>query len=130
MLRPIHLLAILAALRVGPAHIGPALAADNPIALVHARAWDAALVTAAEMPDPVAVKLVTYLRMLTPGAAGPREIAAFLASNPDWPNQQALEHRRQEAIATETDDASLMAACADRPISLPQALRGLRPCRG
>ena len=117
MLRPIHLLAILVAL-----HAGPTRGAENPLALVHARAWDAALVTAATMPDPVAIKLVTYFRMLTPGAAGPHEIAAFRASNPDWPNQQTLEQRREQAIATETDASILMTACADRPISLPQAL--------
>ena len=117
MLRSIHLL-----LAAAPLIAGPALGAENPLALVHARAWDGALMAAAEIPDPVAVKLVTYFRMLTPGAAGPGEIAAFRAANPDWPNQMALEHRREEAIAAETDQSRLAAACADRPIALPQAL--------
>ena len=125
MLRSIHLL-----LAAAPLIAGPALGAENPLTLVHARAWDGALMAAAEIPDPVAVKLVTYFRMLTPGAAGPGEIAAFRAANPDWPNQMALEHRREEAIAAETDQSRLAAACADRPIAAASGTCRLRRRRG
>src|SRR5579862_6908678 len=72
-----------------------------PIPAIRADRWADAQAAAAGYADPVAAKLVTYYRLLTPGAATAAEIADFMAKNPDWPSQTLLERRRQEAIAVE-----------------------------
>jgi soluble lytic murein transglycosylase len=102
-------------------HAAPA-AADDPSPAIRAHQWPEAQAEVANAPDPVAAKLVTYYRLLTQGAASPQEIAAFMAANPGWPNQALLNRRRQEAIAAGTDPTEVIAACADRPITLPAAL--------
>ena len=66
---------------------------------------------AARFADPVAEKLILYLRLRAPGAATASEIAGFMQRNPDWPAQAILERRRQEAIATDPDDAAVLAQC-------------------
>ena len=83
----------------------------DPMPAIHADNWTAAAAAAAQYADPVAQKLVTYYRLLTPGAATEQEIAAFVASSPDWPGQVLLERRRQEAIAADPDDAAVLAQC-------------------
>ncbi len=93
-------------------------AAQDPIQAVHAERWSDAQAIAASNPDPLAAKLVTYYRLLTPNAARVDEITAFMAANPDWPAQGLLEKRREEALANETDDALVRAEC-DR--NLPNA---------
>lgn len=99
-----------------------ARAADNPLPAIHANHWPEAQAMAQSYADPVAEKLVTYYRLLTPGAATAYEIAAFVASNPDWPNQAILERRRQEAIATEIDPALALTECRGGKLTLPAAL--------
>ncbi len=90
----------------------PALAQQaDPIAAIHADNWAEAASAAATYADPVALKLVTYYRLLTPGAATADEITDFMTQSPDWPNQALLERRRQEAIATDPDLASTLAQC-------------------
>src|SRR5271169_3090427 len=99
MVRSIRLLSALLALGLG----GPAGAAEMPaVATAH---WVEAAKLAEGLADPVAQKLVTYFRLLTPGAASADEIAAFRAQNPDWPNQALLERRWQEAISAQPDVA-------------------------
>lgn len=93
----------------------------DPMPAIHADRWADAEAAAAQYADPVAQKLVTYYRLLAPGAATAREIAAFIASSPDWPAQALLERRRQEAIAADPDDADVLAQCAGGAITLPQA---------
>jgi soluble lytic murein transglycosylase len=83
----------------------------DPMPAIHANNWTAAAAAAAQYADPVAQKLVTYYRLLAPGAATEQEIAAFVASSPDWPGQALLERRRQEAIAADPDDAAVLAQC-------------------
>jgi soluble lytic murein transglycosylase len=87
----------------------------NPLYAVKSNRWADAQAAAARVADPVAEKLVHYLRLRAPGAATATEIAAFMERNPDWPAQSALEHRRQEAIATDPDDASVLAQCKPVP---------------
>ena len=82
--------ALLALLLVSPALAQPA----DPIAAIRADQWGEAQSAAAAYADPVATKLVTYFRLLSPGAASADEITAFVARNPDWPNQALLERRR------------------------------------
>ena len=77
----------------------------NPLIAVRADRWADAQADAARFADPVAEKLVLYLRLRAPGAATSAEIADFMQRNPDWPAQAMLERRRQEAIATDPDDA-------------------------
>jgi soluble lytic murein transglycosylase len=79
---------------------------------VRAEHWDEAAAAAAAEPDPVAAKLVTFYRLLTPGAASAAEIGRFLAESPDWPLAGTLQRRRDEALVTEPDDAAAAEACA------------------
>ena len=71
-------------------------------------------------------KLVTYYRLLAPGAATADEIADFMAQSPDWPNQALLERRRQEAIAADPDLASTLAQCDRNKLTLPGHAAALR----
>lgn len=93
-----------------PPVAGIGTAADM-MALVRADNWAAADALAAQSADPVARKLVTFWRLLAPHAATASEIAAFMASNPDWPLGSVLARRRDEAIVTEPDDAIAATVC-------------------
>ncbi|HQT77385.1 MAG TPA: lytic transglycosylase domain-containing protein [Rhodopila sp.] len=97
--------------------------AQNPLTAVHADQWADAQAAAARFADPVAEKLVQYLRLRAPGAATASEIAGFMQRNPDWPAQAMLERRRQEAIATDPDDASVLAQCTPTPTLAAAILR-------
>ena len=99
----------------------PAWAGDV-MADVHADRWDAAAAAAAAEPDPVAAKLVIFYRMLAPGQASAAEIDAFRASSPDWPFQAPLARRRDEALATEPDDATAAKLCAADRVTEAAAL--------
>jgi soluble lytic murein transglycosylase len=94
----------------------------NPMPAVRGDRWADAGAIAAQYADPVARKLITYFRLLAPGAATAQEIAEFVAHSPDWPAQALLERRRQEAIASDPDDASVLAQCDEGEIAAPSAL--------
>jgi soluble lytic murein transglycosylase len=96
--------------------------AQNPMTAVHANRWADAQAAAARFADPVAEKLVLYLRLRAPGAATAAEIAGFIQRNPDWPAQAMLERRRQEAIASDPDDAAVLAQCGNPAPALPGAM--------
>jgi soluble lytic murein transglycosylase len=100
----------------------PARATGNPMPAIHADEWVQAAMDASGYADPVAEKLVRYFRLLAPGQADAGEIAAFMADNPDWPNQAVLERRRQEAIAASPSDEAVLTQCMQTPITLPAAL--------
>ena len=70
---------------------------------MHDHDWPRAQSLAAHEPDAIAQKLVTFARLLTPGAATAPEIGDFLAANPLWPDAGPLRHRLADAIAAETD---------------------------
>src|SRR5271157_194369 len=108
----------LALLLATPAAAQPA----DPIAAIRANRWADAQLAAASYADPVGGKLVTYYRLLAPGAATADEITDFMQQNPDWPNQALLERRRQEAIAAEPDQAAAVAQCERNSLTLPQAM--------
>lgn len=103
----------------------PRAGAQELMAAIRADRWADADAAAARLPDPVARKLVTFYRLMAPGAASAGEIAAFMADNPDWPLQAALARHRDEALAAEPDDAVAAAEC-DRPkpftVAAPAAL--------
>src|SRR5271163_1251162 len=95
----------------------------NPLMAVKADRWADAQAAAARFADPVAEKLVLYLQLRAPGAATSSEIADFMQRNPDWPAQAMLERRRQEAIASDPDDASVLAQCSPAPTLAAATLR-------
>ncbi len=98
--------------------------AQGVIEALRAERWSDADNAAAALPDPVARKLALYYRLLAPGGARSAEIASFMAANPDWPNQAALSHRLQDALAVDGDDRTVLAICqAQLPASTPSLLR-------
>ncbi len=92
---------------------------------VRAGQWAQADALAQSAPDPLVRRLVLYYRLLTPGAAGATEIAAFMAESPDWPNQALLSRRLQEALTVDRDDRAVWEICRTRP---PQAVPSLLRC--
>lgn len=111
---------------LAPASASEAPAGEAPISAVmsavRAQRWDEAAAAAARYADPVAAKLVVFYRVLTPAAAGAGEIADFIAANPDWPQQELLARRRDEALAATVDDAEAARLCARITPILPGAL--------
>ncbi len=101
----------------------PALARAQDIgALLKARQFDAAERAAAAQPDPVARKLVSFVRLQGGGSA--IEISEFLAASPDWPAGALLQRRRDSALAIEPDDQLARRACdLLAPASPPATLR-------
>jgi peptidoglycan lytic transglycosylase len=110
--------ALLSVLAAMPAAAQP----GDPIGAIRGDHWTDAQREAAAYADPVADKLVTYYRLLAPGAATADEITDFVAQSPDWPNQALLERRRQEAIATDPDLASTLAQCDRNQLNVPATL--------
>ena len=91
---------------------------------VRAAQWPQAEALGQSAPDPVVRRLVLYYRLLTPGAAGAAEIAAFMAESPDWPSQALLSRRLQEALAIDKDDRTVWEICRTRPpLAVPSMLR-------
>jgi soluble lytic murein transglycosylase len=76
----------------------------------------------AQAADPLAAKLVTWLRVQsrTAGATG-AEIAAWLEANPDWPLPETIARRAEEALALDGDDAAVLRHFARTP---PRSLEG------
>jgi soluble lytic murein transglycosylase len=102
--------------------ICPSYADSLVLQAMHAHDWKRAASLAAREPDPIAQKLVTFARLLTPGAASAGEIGAFLAANPLWPDAVNLRHRLADAIAGNPDQASALADCAAYKPSVDTAL--------
>ncbi|MBW8269524.1 lytic transglycosylase domain-containing protein [Caldovatus aquaticus] len=67
--------------------------------------------------DPLARKIVTWMRLAARNApATAAELVRFVEENPDWPFQEALARRAEEALAGEPDDALAL-----RWLALPAA---------
>ncbi|MDE2335366.1 MAG: lytic transglycosylase domain-containing protein [Rhodospirillales bacterium] len=109
---------------LGPAFVAAARAQPNalssnplqpsPMVLVRANDWAGARAAASAVGDPVAVKLVTFYRLLAPDQASAAEIAAFMARNPDWPLRYVLARRLDEALTNEPDAATAQRLCLAR----------------
>jgi len=100
-------------------------AAQDVMSAIRAERWADAEAAAARLADPVAAKLVTFYRLLTPGAASVGEISAFMAASPDWPLQSTLARRRDQALSAEPDDATAAVECdraAPFAVAAPDAL--------
>jgi soluble lytic murein transglycosylase len=106
-----------------PNAVQPNAVQPSPLPLLRAGDWDGAAQAAQAIGDPVAVKLVTFYRLLSPGQAPAAEIAAFAAANPDWPFAAMLDRRRDEALATEPDPATVSRLCLARMPALEAALQ-------
>lgn len=95
----------------------------NPMPAIRADNWPAAEAAVQSYADPVARLLVTYYRLLAPNSgARADEIAAFAAAHPAWPHRDALERRREEALAAAPDGAELVAQCEAAPLRLAKTL--------
>jgi soluble lytic murein transglycosylase len=117
------LLAACLCLAVAPARAQPTAPPSIP-GLLAARQFDAAAALAAQDADPVAGKLVAYLRAIAPGAASLTQIEAFQAQDPGWPQPATLATRRDAALAREPDDAVAAQSCLRlRPASAPALAR-------
>ena len=71
--------------------------------------------------DPLARKIVTWMRLQARGQATGAELAAWLSANPDWPMPDTIARRTEEALAGEPDDAPVLAHYARVP---PRTLDG------
>jgi soluble lytic murein transglycosylase len=72
--------------------------------------------TLAQAADPMARKLVAWMRVQARGSgASAAEIVAWLAANPDWPLPETIARRAEEALATEADDALVLQHFARTP---------------
>ncbi|MBL6454465.1 lytic transglycosylase domain-containing protein [Belnapia sp. T6] len=96
-------------------------AGRQAVAFANANRW-AEADAVAQSAHPLIRKLVTWMRLQsrTSAALAP-EIAGFALQNPDWPGQEALQRRAEEALAAEPDDALASRFFAARP---PRSLDG------
>ena len=91
--------------RVLPGPLTPAQLGDfkQAIALADQKQWDTANAAAKRAGHPLVAKYVQWLQLrAADGGASFEEMAAFAASNPDWPDQQGLRRRAEERIGTAT----------------------------
>ncbi len=98
--------------------------ADDLGTAVRAKNWAAAGVIAGAAADPVAARLVRYLRALSPGAASANDILAAMAEDEGWPQSGVLSRRYAEALLNERDDRVVAEMCQRRvPGAAPALLR-------
>jgi soluble lytic murein transglycosylase len=78
--------------------------------------------TLAATADPLAAKVATWIRLQnrTSGASA-SELVGFVEANPDWPFQDGLARRAEEAVAVDPDDALALRLFARRA---PRTLDG------
>src|SRR5215213_258400 len=100
-----------------------AVRAAGRLAMAHAQAgrWPEAE-AAAQGAHPLVRKVVTWMRLQSRGTGAPAaEVAAFALANPEWPAQDALYRRTEEALASEPNDALALQWFAARA---PRTLEG------
>jgi soluble lytic murein transglycosylase len=93
------------------------------VAIAHAQAgrWPEAE-AAAQGAHPLVRKVVAWMRLQSRGTGAPAaEVAAFALANPEWPAQDALARRVEEALANEPSDALALQWFAARA---PRTLEG------
>jgi soluble lytic murein transglycosylase len=101
-------------------------AAQTPILLaMRAQDWSLATTLAGAEHDPLATKLVTFIRLLTQDQANATELAHFIADNPTWPDHPTLEHRYADALANEPDSKTAALLCH---LHSPQGATALLRC--
>jgi len=85
--------------------------------------WSEAQALADQGADPLADKLITWMRLQVRGQASAAEIADFLAANPGWPSQAILAQRGEETLPVLADDALVLRLFARTP---PRGLPAVR----
>ena len=59
----------------------------------------------AQVADPLARKIVTWMRLQMRGQATAAELSDWLLRNPDWPLPELIARRAEEALVSDVDDA-------------------------
>ncbi|MCG7363892.1 lytic transglycosylase domain-containing protein [Roseomonas sp. ACRSG] len=114
------------------ANEGARAAGRSAIAAANAGRWPDAEALAVSA-DPLAAKLVQWMRLQVRGMATAEEIAAFLSANPDWPMRATLLARAEELLPLLPSDALVLRLYEhDSPRSLgaAQALADVRQRQG
>lgn len=97
---------------------GPAMA--QALRAADAGRWADAAGRAAKISDPVAAKIVEWMRFKTlDSGATFDEIAAFLDANPDWPHRSRLVRRAEEALGPAISKEKTLAWFAASPAVSP-----------
>jgi soluble lytic murein transglycosylase len=69
-----------------------------------------------KIKNPLARKILTWATLIRPDLDdGFSEIASFIADNPDWPEQNRLQRRAEEAMSLKTPDEVVLKWFAERP---------------
>lgn len=85
-----------------------------------ANRWSDAQTFAGKSKTPVVAKLVDWMRLTdADSGAGFEEVTAFLLSNPDWPYQDRLRRRAEEAMGPDIADDRIRAWFAKMPAISP-----------
>jgi soluble lytic murein transglycosylase len=80
-------------------------------AAVEAGRWEAARTLLARGGDPTAAKLFRWLELQSPrSGASFEDIVQFAEANPDWPSQETLARRAEEALLDRRVDDSIVLA--------------------
>jgi len=120
---------IVAALAIGLAvALGPIATGADPLSADDARRLKQALKaiddgrrspdgrSADRIVDAVARKIVTWATLIRPDPAnGFSQFASFVADNPEWPDQNGLRRRAEEALSDKTAAEVVLAWFAERP---------------
>ncbi|KAA2212806.1 lytic transglycosylase domain-containing protein [Pseudoroseomonas oryzae] len=85
--------------------------------------WSEAQAIADASADPLAGKLVRWMRLQVRGQGSAEEVAAFTAANPSWPQLATLTLRGEEALPVLADDALVLRLFAQHP---PRGLNATR----
>jgi len=98
-------------------------AGRRAVALANAQKWPEAE-AAAQGAEPIIRKFITWMRLQARGSgAGAAEITAFALANPEWPGQETLARRAEEALAMDPDDRLASEWFASHP---PRSLDGFQ----
>jgi soluble lytic murein transglycosylase len=94
-------------------------------AAAEAGRWSEVRKLAAQGREPIANKVLRWRELQEPNSGVAFEdLAAFIDANPDWPMQDILMRRAEEALVERTDDSVVMAWFALRgPITADGAMR-------
>jgi soluble lytic murein transglycosylase len=107
-------------------------AGRGAIAAANAGRWPDAQALAVAA-DPLADKLVQWMRMQVRGMSTAEEIATFLSANPDWPARGTLLARAEELLPLLPNDALVLRLYehdAPRTLGAAQALADARQRQG
>jgi soluble lytic murein transglycosylase len=107
-------------------------AGRGAIAAANAGRWPDAQALAVAV-DPLAAKLVQWMRMQVRGMSTAEEIATFLSANPDWPARGTLLARAEELLPLLPNDALVLRLYeheAPRSLGAAQALADARQRQG